>query len=534
VSQIVKAIGVCLLGVTIGCAAPRGAPETTPPSPVVPVPRIVIDGHLDDWAGVPLWTRFDSSPAGVTPAPLTVHAADDPHFWYLAISMRDTTVASAMPGTLHLLVDADADHATGSRVYEMPGVDFALDLSRLDKVQAERFGAGHALRTVRGDALGAFQSAYDLEVVVLPSWGADRFELRLARSGGLPDWPRLASPLRARLVYVAHDSVRVATPVQEYMFTTPSAATRPSRASTIPSKPGGAVRIAHWNVSEGSFREPQGHARLLAAVKPDVIMLDEMHGDVDSTSLAAFFRFPELAALGSWQFVYGRSGGRQRGVVAARDRSIRSADAMSYMRYPDGALDSLARADTRIPQRVIEIERTAQIAATGAWVDVDGIETLFVPVDLTSSGYLGSPNDAFRLLQARTIRGYVLDEIGTPGRRAPVFIAGDFNAVASYASVRALQDELDVDGSALALNRALRLDGRTATTWRNATVGQFTPGRLDLALFSGRVFTQVGGFVFTTEDLSDPLLELLQLSRELSQQTSDHLIVVTDLRRRVR
>ncbi|WP_309670862.1 endonuclease/exonuclease/phosphatase family protein [Gemmatimonas sp.] len=497
-------------------------------------PRIVIDGHFDDWRGVPVWAQFAMPAAPTTVTPRIARAVDDAHFWYLSIALRDTMSLHAMPGTMHLLIDADDSAVTGGSAYGMPGVDLAIDLSRLDKLGSRGHGAGVALRSVGDAGLGDFRSAYDLAEVHLPSWGADQFELRLARTGTPDGQFRFASRVKARLVFVGRDSATASTPTTRYTFTTAPARAPIPLARAIPVKAEGAIRVAHWNVSEGSFHQPDTHAKLLAAVAPDIIMLDEMHGDTDSTSLAAFFSLPELARLGTWRFVYGRSGGRQRGVVAVRGRAIRAAEGMAFMRYADGALDSLARTDSLIPMRAIETERAAQIASTGAWVDVNGIETLFVPLDVISGGYIGSPNDAFRLLQTRTIRRYILEAIGMPPQRAPVFIAGDFNAVASYASVDELQRSLDTDGSALTLNRALRLDGRTATTWRHDSVAQFPPGRLDLALFAGSHFEQTGGFVFATEDLADSLLASLSLTRDMSRRTSDHLIVVTDLRRRAR
>lgn len=518
------ALATACVGQRQTTVTPRTPTESAPSS-------TVIDGAFDDWRAVPVWARFPASSA-MASAPLTVQANDDSHFFYLSVALRDSTVVSAMSGTMHLLIDADADSTTGGTAYDMRGVDFALDLSRLDIVQAGVHGAGIALRTITSAGLGAFRSAYELQVVALPGWSTDRFELRIARDGAPQGWPRLGAQIRARMVRVAPDSARVATPVQRYVFTTPLDTTPLRGASSVPDKAPGAVRVAHWNVSEGSFLAPGNHAKLLAAVSPEIIVLDEVSGEVDSTALAAFFARPELARMGSWRFVHGQSGGRQRGVVAARGRAIRAEPSMRYMRYPDGSLDSLARSDARMQARFIDTERRANIASTGAWVDVDGIETLFVTVDLTSGGYLGSPNDAFRLLQARTMRRYVLDAIGQGSSRAPVVIAGDYNSVASYESVRTLQQSLDTDGSDLTLNRALRLDGRTASTWRNDSVAQFTPGRLDLALYSDRAFEQTGGFVFAAEDLTDRLLGSLQITRDMSRQSSDHLIVVTDLRRK--
>jgi hypothetical protein len=180
----------------------------------------------------------------------------------------------------------------------------------------------------------------------------------------------------------------------------------------------------------------------------------------------------------------------------------------------------------------VDIEAAAQISATGAWVDLQGTEVLFVPLDLQSGGYRGNPQDALRVLQARAIRAYVQGEQRTRGTTAPVVIAGDFNSVGSYASVALLQDGLDTDGSALALSHSARLTDGALLTWRNVEAAQFAPGRLDLTLYPDAFVRQAGGFIFTTEDLSDALLASLGLTRDMSARTADHLIVVTDLVRR--
>ena len=79
----------------------------------------------------------------------------------------------------------------------------------------------------------------------------------------------------------------------------------------------------------------------------------------------------------------------------------------------------------------------------------------------------------------------------------------------------------------LRLAQVLRLAEQSMVTWQSVEAAQFSPGQLDLTLFRG--FNQNGGFVFTTEDLSDRLLAKLRMTRETSASVSDHLIVVTDL-----
>jgi hypothetical protein len=300
----------------------------------------------------------------------------------------------------------------------------------------------------------------------------------------------------------------------------------------MPSKANGAVRVAQWNVSEGSFRSPANHAKLLAAVQPDVILLDEAYAETSDATLAEFFARPELAALGRWRFVYSRSGGRQRTVVATRNRDIRQAASMVRMEYPAGVLDSVRAMVPTAAQPLFDIEAKAQLSSTGAWITIDGIETLFVPLDLQSGGFFRNPQDQLRVLQSRAIRAAVQRELASRATRGALVIAGDFNAIGSYESISMLQQGLDLDGSDLALSDAWRLGERSLVTWTDPKVGQFLPGRLDLTLFSDAAFERTGGFTFTSAELAPALAASLGVTPETSERASDHLIVVTDLRRK--
>ena len=478
------------------------------------------------------------SQAAASSGPLeAAWATDDAHWWYLSFSVGDSVSHSGMPGTLHLLIDADDRTNTGSTVFDaavgLAGVDVALDLSRSDKTQGNGVGAGAAVRTVGPTGLGAYRSAYDLEVVALPSWSATRFELRIARGGTLDGFASLGRAVRARLVFASTSGAVTALPAARYTFATPlEPRARTQRVSAMPSKANGSVRVVQWNVSEGSFRSPANHAKLLAAVQPDVILLDEAYAETSDATLAEFFARQELAALGRWRFVYSRSGGRQRTVVATRDRDIRQAASMVRMEYPAGVLDSVRAMVPTAAQRLFDIEATAQLSSTGAWISIDGIETLFVPLDLQSGGFFRNPQDQLRVLQSRAIRAAVQRELASRATRGALVIAGDFNAIGSYESISTLQHGLDLDGSDLALSDAWRLGERSLVTWTDPKVGQFLPGRLDLTLFSDAAFERTGGFTFTTAELAPALAASLGVTPETSERTSDHLIVVTDLRRK--
>jgi hypothetical protein len=515
------------------CGTGRGARTTTGAGATATRVPIQLDGHFDDWTGVPVWSRATASSGPLEAAWVT----DDAHWWYLSFSVRDSVSHSGMPGTLHLLIDADDRTQTGGTVFDgavgLAGVDVSLDLSRSDKTQGNGVGAGAALRTVGPSGLSAYRSAYDLDVVALPSWSATRFELRIARVGTRDGFAQLGRTVRARLVFESTSGAITALPAARYTFATPlDTQARTQLVSAIPSAANGAVRVVQWNVSEGSFRSPANHAKLLAAVAPDVVLLDEAYAETSDSTLADFFARPELAALGRWRFAYSRSGGRQRAVVATRDRDIRQAASMVRMQYPAGVLDSVRAMVPTAAQRLFDIEATAQLSSTGAWITIDGIETLFVALDLQSGGFFRNAQDQLRVLQSRAIRAGLQRELAPRATRGALVIAGDFNAIGSYESIFTLQQGLDVDGSDLALSDASRLSERSLVTWTDPKVGQFLPGRLDLTLYSDAAFERTGGFTFSSADLAPAFAASLGVTPETSERAADHLIVVTDLRRK--
>lgn len=525
-----RGLATCAL---LFCAACGGWAEARQADPG----GIVLDGLFDDWRDQPVLLRDPvgataTSPVGVT----ALRVADEPAWLHLSFELGRAVNAQAMPGTLHLVLDVDHDETTGGIAFGMPGADLVLDLSVARAGgggnDGEAHGAGFALRGVGASGPEAHRSAYELGVAALPTWASERFELRVSRLGAPDGSWRMAPRIR---VGVAASTSAGATPVGEaasWAFRSPAGPPAPASLAPLLERADGAFRVAQWNVSEGSFREPEVHGRLLAAVRPDVVLLDEVHGGISHDALADFFAHPDLAALGSWSWALGAGGGRQRTVVAARDRRVRPEPSMERVEYDLAELEELR---ARVPPRfhaALDLEARIHMSAAGAWVDLEGTEVLFVPLDLQSAGYLGSPQDLLREVQARTLHRHVLAALDATGRRAPVVVGGDFNVVGSRTPLDILAAGLDVDGSDLTVAGPRRLGDGAAYTWHDPRWGPFAPGRLDLTLYAAAALEEVGGFVFDTAELTDGQLARLGLARAMSAATSDHLLVVTDLRLR--
>jgi endonuclease/exonuclease/phosphatase family metal-dependent hydrolase len=488
------------------------------------LPPVLLDGAFSEWADATVVVEDAADAPRAAVDIRSIRGLDEAAWLFLSMDLGREVNAQSMPGTLHLLVDGDDDEATGTAMNGMRGVDLVVDLSHR---QGSGRGVGFSMRAARPDGALETFSSYALGVTVAPTWAASRFELRISRLGATEVGP-LAERIRLKAVYTEGEDALDETAVGSYAFRTVAEEAVPEPTDEWSTGPEGSVRVVAWNVSGGSFTaNAEGFARVLAALEPDVLILDEVAGGITADAVQDFLSLEPMEELGSWHFVLGESGGRQRTVVAARDRAIRPAESMRRVDYGPGALEALA---ARLPAeagRLVEIERERGLSATGAWIDMGGTEVLFVPVDLQSAGWAGSPQDLLRILQARTIRGHILEERGDA--RAPVIVGGDLNLVGSRDPLDTLIAHLDTDDSDLMMVDAKRLGERTHSTWRSADT-PFAPGRLDFILVPDAAAEVVGSFVFGTEDLGRETLQRLGLEPELSERLSDHLPVVADLR----
>jgi hypothetical protein len=383
------------------------------------------------------------------------------------------------------------------------------------------------MRAVSATGTADAIARHSLGLTALPTSSAPRFEVRLSRRGA-PGVAPFGPRLRLAVVYAEEGRELDRTTIGSYAFRTPMGEPTPVTSQSRLAKAPGSLRIVQWNVAWQRFpRQAADFARVLAALEPDVILLDELPGDGDPAEIAGVFASEPLAGLGTWRFVLGESGGIQRALVAAKDREIRPANPLLRVDYPEGALETLMALAPEDQRAARERETRGGVPVAGAWVDVDGQEVLFVAMDLVSRGWLGSPRDVQRTMQATRVREQIVLARGDSG--APVVIAGDLNLVGSREPLFALVRGLDIDGSSLVPVDAERLGERSITTWRGPE-DVFSPGRLDYVLVPDAAISVLNSFVFATEDLDDITLERLGLERDLSMRLSDHLVSVVDLR----
>ena len=448
-------------------------------------PPIVTDGATADW-GVPV--------------------QDDPHLHGCADADALHLRLDLPPGRVNLqkldapaviLLDLDDDRSTGGRHMSLPGADLEVLLS---PGTGDRAGGikvrlpGRAEGTLTGDVVHFLCS---------PTTAARQFEMRLPR----------------RIVTDAGD-IAVASNVPWAItgslgeargrLDAPPVRPVPSVAvAAVPSTAAGAVRVVSWNVEFGGLlHRPAPSGRVLAALNPDVLLLQELEPDQTAKSITAAI---ERAVSGDWRVDLGPTDGRLRSAVATR---------LPAQDVPD--FDALRRLD--LPDRTVK--------AAGLIVRLsDEYEALMVSVHLRCCGGADGPEDMARIGEVLATRRAVDAAHGAHPFDGLV-IGGDLNLVGAYTPLTVLvhDGEATLGGTgALAVVDAPRPDGRDLQTWSRQG-SAYTPGRLDWIVYSGSSLQALRAFVLDTAQLAPDALRQAGLQAADTADAADHLPVVVDLR----
>ena len=492
------------------------------------------DGSFDDWSSVPaaVTDPLGDAPPG-SPVDLgAVFVRDDPRFVHLLIDAGDTVTVQGMPGSIEVVLDADGDARTGGSYGGVDGADMVVVLSRQRDPMADRHGAGVGVRRIGEDGLGEIEGAGTVGLIVSPTHSSDRFEVRLERGAVVGD------VVAGRLRYVRAGVIVDETPVFRHAMVTAAGADPPLLGADAVARTAGVLRVATWNVSDGNFRDrPEAFGRVLAALAPDVVLLDEVYADVTMKELARFGEGIGGEGGTAWDWWLAAGGGRQRTVVGARGLELRGEAELARVDHEPGALERWLREvgdepeSPRMPppSRLARAEAEGGLSATGAWVAVDGRDILFVPVDLQSAGYDGSPRDRLRELQAGTLNR-ALAAVLAERPDAGLVIGGDLNLVGSARPLAHLRSGLGTAAGELGVARPARPRDRLLATWRSTREGDpFSPGRLDYVLYRESALEVERAFVFDAADLSPEALRGLGL-RGSDTLVSDHLPLVVDFR----
>ncbi len=490
------------------------------------VDKVVIDGEFDEWKEVPV---VASDPADSPNGYLDfgdVRVRHDRDAVYMLVDMGKVLTAQRLPGTVSILLDVDGRSSSGYEEGGLDGVDLIFDFPIPNAKSPGTPGAGVRLRSKKERL-----NPYSLGVVLAPVHSGDHLELRFDRRGPLGTTPPifLASTFRAKLVAVDLEGKLVdETPAFTYRLKPTNATSRHTSngKNPIARAEGADLRVLCWNVARNNlFERSKAFGRILAALRPDVIILDEVSDKGSLEQVRAIIT--EAFLSDDWNVYMGPGGDDQRTVIATR-ATLEGAPALSPVLWPAGTAEELAQ--LRGGPDALEQARSwlkSSVPAGGAVVTLASRKLLAAGVDLHCCGGHQTVEDRRRMIEARAVNAAAA--VTAAGSKIDAtIIAGDFNLVGDPVVLTITADGLD-NGQPLKRARALQLDGLTDATWANPEE-PFVPGRLDHILYSASSLQLLRAFVFESSDLSGRWLAYNGLSAEDSRGASDHMPVVADFK----
>ena len=282
---------------------------------------IVMDGDFNDWNGVTntiCVDAFDAAAGGPDLGTTKWTANGDTLHLWLELCAKDGPMLNlqAMDYRLLLVMDTDGQPQSGSNCHGLPGSEAMLSMPGPDRRDPNKPGMGAALLNSDGKKYQAAwvgegtQPAWSAGIATAPATSGRAFEFSVGRR------PGFLSGKSATLKWVVLDGAGgVVDETPASTIALPKFA--PAKPTMAPSSDFDRAadvdfRLVNWNVEWGNLldeRVPAG--RLLAALAPDAILLQEMMTEQDEDEIVAMLE-EAMPITGGWKVQVGKAGGRIR------------------------------------------------------------------------------------------------------------------------------------------------------------------------------------------------------------------------------
>lgn len=478
---------------------------------------IRIDGDFRDWETVPIAIRDGGdAPSSVVDFGDVRTAADARHMFVHVTFSRPLNLATVY-GTLFVVLDIDGDRKTGATAQGLEGADIVVECSRDPPSPMALPQTGIVVRRLPPPATGAATSFWSsINFQYAPRHAGEQFEWRLDRGA--------STTARLKLVFTAGGTVMDQT--DETLINMPLLAGGPPMtrgtgdADPLARANSTSFRMAVWNVLGMAPFSAEAVARVIAAVDPDIIIVDEIWPALSADDVAARLPPASKYSRAPWQARVG--GTSERHALAARA----AIDVVqSQVQYPRELFNTGAAHHAEDYVRMLD----RGVGASVVTVTIGGRRLLVAPLDLTSGGPPGSEPEALRVLEADAINRAVAAALARV-RPDGILIGGDVNLVGTRDPLDILARGLDRNRTPLLPVEAYRLSDISKDTWRQpGGGGRFPPGRLDWLLHGSSSLEVLNSFVFDAEDLNARWLGHYKLQL-LDSRASDHLPIVADFR----
>jgi hypothetical protein len=231
-----------------------------------------------------------------------------------------------------------------------------------------------------------------------------------------------------------------------------------------------------------------------------------------------------------WHLLWGRRGGRQRVVIAARS-PLDALEAFQNNAYPDAVVEAILAATPPDDKDRIRKELSSGVPVNATTLTMDGRRLLVVAVDLQCCGEQWQ--EVRRLAEAREIRRLVEHAISAV-KAEGVILAGDFNLATPPAGSGGigilpfvvLSGPYPAPIHGLIAAEALHRDGREAWTINSGDNSPFPHLPFDFQLYSTGSLRVANAYVMDTADYPSADLTRVGLTPAASRQFSMHRPVV--------
>lgn len=462
---------------------------------------VTIDGDTSEW-------------------PANTAAYADEHYLYMRFTAQgEQETIQASQKTVTLLIDTDASTATGYVSPLAPMRDLGVDMEVQFSPPGPTGTAMRGMRVSSVDAMGnrSTLSKEDFDIVIAPTYAATWYEARICRTPdqkqGLPSAGLLDAGEVRCMATIADEKGTIVAFSDPVWLKTDGVCPGGRRvaAFTPPAKPANAVRVVSWNVERSKpVQSPEGFARVLRALSPDVVLVQEWETG-DGAAMQAWFD-ANVPSDRSWNVRKAAGDMSNGGGVAVISRypmtPVLGESLFATYKEDDGK------------------EARRPIRSVAASIDTPQGVMLAVSTHLKSGGSKDSVEDRRRMAEARAINTTFAAVAGATGAPLRV-IGGDLNLVGSRPPLDVLRAGLDTDGSDLTPAATLVFGDQAFYSWRD-TGSPFAPSRLDWILFSDASAHAENAFVFDVSRLSDEVIASMGLQRG-DVGASDHLPSVVDL-----
>lgn len=452
---------------------------------------VVLDGDISEWPRE------------------TVAFADDAYL-YLRFSVEgDQRALQASDQTVTIHLDVDGFGGTGASLLDpidAAGMGVDLEIQFSPRNAEGKLGSGAAAFVVDAAGTRTQIPVAGLDLLFTPTYASRWYEARISRhvATGTDTTPLETDGPWEGIITLSDDGGVIRGWSDAFLATKPAIAEQPPLSGvSLPAKPDGAIRVLNWNIHRNApEKSPEGFVRVIEAVRPDVVLLQEWETK-EPAQIARWFTERVDSPTGSWHALHGKSWGVA--IVAPHPITPLIVDGIDF---PHNGRDHSAR----LVAGVVPL-------AVG--------DIVVGSTHLKCCGSATSAEDATRIAEARMISRTLGKAVESDPTWVRV-IAGDMNLVGTRRPLEEIGRGLDVDGSDLEIAPVRVLGDRATYTWVDWQT-PFTPGRLDWVLYSGAGCDVLNAFSIDTRRLSDASLAKMGLSR-MDSASSDHLPVVVDVR----